>query len=178
MRSVAIGVLGALLWLFHVNAHAQVYQEIKGCTGSIKLMIACVVIERGAEKVLDVSLDSVIAFVLGKKSEVVPAKTVPSPAEAEAVRTSLVPWPEFRAFLLAALGKEPPEDPAQLRGKIGEACAAKYSPVCAQFGFFDPHRLTSCSGMTQDACTANPFACTWTGSTCKRNGGTKELLGR
>jgi hypothetical protein len=178
MRSVAVGVLGALLWLFPVGAHAQVYKEIKGCTGSIKLVIACIVIERGAEKVLNVGFDELVAYIFGKNSGIVPAKVEPSPAEAEAVRASLVPWAEFKAFLLSAVGKEPADDPAQLRRKIGNACAAKYSPICAQFGFFDPGRSRSCSGLTQDACAANMFTCTWTGSACRPNGGTKDLFRR
>jgi hypothetical protein len=176
MRSVAVGVLVALLWLFPVGAHAQVYKEIKGCTGSIKLVIACIVIERGAEKVLNVGLDELVAYIFGEKSGIVPAKIEPSPAEAEAVRTSLVPWAEFKAFLLSAVGKEPADDPAQLRLKIGNACAAKDSPICAQFGFFNPSPSRSCSGLTQDACAANMFACSWNGSACRPNGGIKELF--
>jgi hypothetical protein len=183
MRSVAVGVLGTLLWLLPASADAQVYKEIKGCTGSVKRVIACIVIERGVEKVLNVGLDNLVAYIFGKTGGIVPAKDELSPAEAKAVRASLVPWAEFKAFLLSALGKDPAEDPAQLRRKIGDACAAKYSPICAHLGFADLNRYRdldlgrNCVGRMKKACE-DLYACTWTGSTCRANRGTRDLFRR
>lgn len=175
MRCVAAAVLSALLLLAPASAHAQVYEMIKGCKSSLTLVIACVVVERGAEKVFDVGLDGLIAYMRGERKDIGPVKPVSSPAEAEAVRASAIPWPEFKAFLASTFGREPTVDPAQQRKKIGEACAAKYSPVCAQFGFFDPNRFTGCGGLAQSACVSN-LGCKWTGSVCTRGGGTKDLL--
>ena len=70
MRCIAAVLLGALLSLGSAGAHAQVYKEIKGCAGSMKVLITCVVIERGVEKVLDVGLSDLVAYILGTKSGV------------------------------------------------------------------------------------------------------------
>ncbi len=176
MRSLAAVLLGALLSLGSAGAQAQVYKEIKGCAGSMKVLITCVVIERGVEKVLDVGLSDLVAYILGTKSGVEPAPTPPSPAEVETVKANLIPWAEFKAFLLSALGQQPADDPAQMRAKIADACAAKYSPVCAQFGIYQNNRFPNCTGLTKEACTGGLFGCAWTGTTCRPAGGTKELL--
>lgn len=176
MRIFASVMLGSLILISISEARAQVYKEIQGCVGSVKVVIACVVIERGVEKVVNVALDKLVAYIFSGKG-IDPVPTLPPSIEAEAVRAAIVPWPEFKTFLMSALGKEPEQNPAKLRQKIGEACAAKYSPICAQFGFLDINRFRSCNGLTREACIANPMTCTWTASTC-RSGGTKELFNR
>lgn len=176
-RCFAAGLLSVLLCLAPLQAQAQVIAVIKACKSSVTMIIACVVVERGAEKVLDVGLEYLVDYLLGERDDLGPVTPVVSASEAAAVRATAIPWPEFKAFLLSTFGGTPAEDPAELRRKIGAACAAKYSPVCAQFGFFDPARFTGCDGLDQGAC-AGRLACTWTGSACARAGGTKELFGR
>lgn len=177
MRCVAAAVLSAVLLLAPASANAQVIEMIKGCKSSITLVIACVVVERGAEKVFDVGLEGLIAYLRGESKTVGPVKPVVSPKEAEAAKASMIPWSEFKAFLLSTFGVgKPAEDPAEFRRKIADACAAKYSPVCAQFGFYQPGRYTSCEGLTRDRCEVPFTSCKWNGSACVRGGGTRDLL--
>ena len=181
MRWIAVCAMSACLICTPHQSEAGVIEAINKCSRSLKMLIVCVVIERGVEKVLDVALGDLIDYAFGRTKTIQGTETKASATEIADVQANGIAWPGLREFLVSVFSSAKPLDDAQARAAIAASCNAKHSPICAQLGFAAPHPTAHICAkiMTQQDCDAS-LLCSWKGSYCSHSGrgGMKELLER
>lgn len=177
-RFILMGVVGAFLACGPSQSHAQVSAVLLKCTKSVSVAVTCVIIDGGVAKAVDIAWDKLIALAFGGDKKVGPDDTQPSKATVADVEANGIAWDKLQEFLVSVLKSTPNVDGAQARQKVAASCAEDYAPVCRYLGVPEPNRVVDCSKITtQEACEVI-FACSWKGSACARNGGTKDLLKR
>jgi hypothetical protein len=177
-RWIAVFAVSACLIFAPSQSHARVAEVVLKCTRSLSVAIACVILDRGIEKVVEVGLDGLIDLAFGRKKELKPEDTRPSAAKVTDVEANGIEWSKLREFLLSTFKSEAPVDDAQAREKVAASCNENYVPVCRYLGIPEPRQVVDCSMITtQEACDVT-FACSWKSSSCSKHGGTKEQLGR
>lgn len=169
MRWVVATLLGAGLLLTPATSHAQIAEKILKCQRSIKLTIACVVVDQGVEKIVEVGLQTLIDLALKRRKKIEPDPNAKvSPEVARDLHEHGIEWSKLEDFLVSVANAGTPVDEAELRSAIGSACASNYHQVCAYHGFAKPQRQTvDCAFIkSQTDCDTLMTSCTWTGSAC------------
>ncbi|MFM9846056.1 MAG: hypothetical protein ACKVP3_02720 [Hyphomicrobiaceae bacterium] len=176
-------LLGAVLCLSPAAAEAQVYEFIKVCKRTVSIQIACIIAEKGIEKVLEKGADEWLAYYRETNKMQAPP---PPPGMARPPRTGEVDelkkggadWGRLMRSLDRAVGTKP-LDANGMEAILRASCATRVSFICGQFGMAqarDGLERNCGSFKTQEDCE-DRMLCTWRGSECAR-ASTKDLLSR
>jgi hypothetical protein len=172
MRWIAIGVMSACLMMPPAQSQAGVLNLIEKCATSMKMIITCVVIERGLEKILDVALGDLIDYAFGRKKTIEGEETKASTQDIADIRAGGIEWPTLRDFLVSTFGSAKPADNAQVRAAVSASCEAKYSAICKELGIAAPHpTLEYCARITAQKDCESSMLCSWKGNHCSHSAG-------
>lgn len=178
MRWIAVCALSAVLVIAPTaQPRAQVSAVLLKCTKSLTVAIACIIIDGGVKKVVDVGLDKLIEIAFGRKPQ--PDDFKLSTALLRDVEESGIEWSKLQEFLISVYKAGTPRDSTEARAQIGRSCNANWQPICGPLGVARPREtLPVCSTLaTEQACIGSNL-CTWKGGACADQGGTKELFKR
>lgn len=178
-RWIAVGAMGAWLMYAPTSSHAQVADILLKCTKSIGVAVACMIIQGGVAKVVDISWEKLIALAFGRDKEFDKEDARPSKVTAADIEANGIEWTKLKEFLVSLFGSDPQVDDAEARTKVAASCRENYQPICRYLGVPAPRQeFADCSKIeTQQDCDM-AFLCSWKGGTCSKHGGTKELFGR
>jgi hypothetical protein len=178
IRYFTAAALGALVLLTPLHAQAQVKDFVKACKRSLTMAIGCIIVERGIEKGIEVGLDSLVKFAVGETTDF-KSKRYLTKKEIADIEADGIGWTQLKDFLVSTFKSGTPVDDAKTRTQIADSCRANYHPVCAQFGFAAPRSpLADCSTITVAKDCSSKINCSWSGSSCTRSSGTRDLLKR
>lgn len=168
MRWITVCAMSLCLALQPAPAQAGVIQLVKKCSRSLKMTVACIILERGFEKVVDLALGDLIALAFGR-TEAIESK--PSSASAADIEANGLAWSELKDFLVLVFDKDRPVDDAQARAAIAASCAANHLPVCTHLGIAAPHpTIDYCSKITVQRECESSMLCSWAGTHCSHSG--------
>jgi hypothetical protein len=180
-RWIFVCALSASLVFAPTQPQAQVADVLLKCTKSMGVAFACLIIQSGVTKVVDIGLDNLIAYATGSR-EFDPDDAAPSKASIADVEANGVAWESLKEFLASLYKSEPKVDRGEARKKFGEACDAAYHPVCSQLGFIRPRENAfNCAKFTTRQDCDQAAYCSWQGNACGQYGSghrLKEMLER
>ena len=178
-RRLAIGVFTACLLVAPLlRAQAQVAETVLKCTKSLTTAIACVVIEGTVAKAVDIGLDKLVALALGRLDKLEPGDLRPSGLLVADIEARGIGWADLKESLRSIFKSDTTVDDQKARALVADSCRKSYQPVCRYLGIPEPREIVDCTKLaSKQACEAL-FACSWKGTVCGRNGGTRELFGR
>lgn len=182
MRCLTVCAVSAYLLLGPVHAQAQVSQMLLKCTRSLSVAIACVILERGVERVVDVGLDDLVGIAFGREKTLKPEETE-NPEEAASriaeIKRDGIEWGKLREFLVSVFKSDRSVNDAQTRDAIAASCRKDYSPICPHLGIMAPREASpDCTAIkTQQECNVS-FSCRWKGASCSVVRGLRDLFGQ
>lgn len=177
-RWITVCALSACLMFAPTQSHAQVAEVLLKCTKSLGVAFACMVIQGGIAKAVDVSLEKLIAVAFGRE-KLDPNDTQPSKVAVADIDKNGIEWSKLKEFLVSLYKSDPNANDAEAREKVAASCNADWNPVCRYLGFPPPREeLADCSKIaTQQDCDLT-MRCSWKDGSCAKGGGTRELFGR
>ncbi len=169
-RHAIVGVLGAALYLMAAHAEAQIYEFIKVCKRTVAMNIACIVIEKGAEIVVEKAVDEWLAYYRnnkGSKQPPLPPGTVqtPTPGQLEDFRRNGFEWARLMRELDRLVGTKP-LTPKNMEAILKASCATRISFACRQLGVSEQTNSgfgKGCDAIKTQAECATNSACIWSG---------------
>jgi hypothetical protein len=176
--------MAAILGMFMLVAtppqsQAGVYEHINSCMRSVRNTIICIVLERGAEVVVEVTFKAIVHAAFGGTNKIEGDKVSPGKDDKDRIMRNGVPWEELKRFLVSNSNEfKEPVNEGQARKILSASCATKYTGLCA---LVDVPRSTdspmTCSTSTTKSDCDTKITCTWAGTSCVSAGkGTKDLL--
>ena len=176
-RWIVVCAMSACLMFTPTQSHAQVAEILLKCTKSLGVAVACMVIQGGVSKVIDISWGKLIELAFGRE-EIDPKDFPTSKVSAADIEANGIEWPKLKEFLISLFGSNAQVEDAEARVTVAESCRKNYHPVCPHLGILAPRAQFQdlCSKITtQEACdTTAP--CSWKGSSCLNRGGLKEYF--
>jgi hypothetical protein len=174
VRTAAIGLLAAALLLAPAPADAQVYELIKVCKRSWRTALACIVVEKGVEKVVEKSAEDWLAYYRTTKDKPPPApmplaKAPPKSPFGDIARQG-VDYRSLMRDLDAKIGSAPLGGEKSFVDVLGRKCTLSSGLGCREFKplFAEPPASTfsGCAvHQTLLTCDADK-ACRWAAHTC------------
>jgi hypothetical protein len=178
IRWIAVCAMSAALMFAPTKSEAQVAEAIMKCSKSLKVAVACVVIDGGVAKVVELGWDKLIELALGRKKKLGPDDLQPSDVTVADVEANGIEWSKLREFLASVYKPATSDDGADVQHKIAVSCRENYQAICRHLGFPEPRTAVDCATFsTKETCSLS-ISCSWKGATCAKHGGTKELFGR
>jgi hypothetical protein len=185
LRCVMAAVLGVLVIVVTPSrTQAGVYEHIRICGLSVRNTIVCIVLERGAEIAVEVTLKALYDFLFpdtGKPGKIEGNENVPEKGDKDSIsriKSSGVPWDDLKRFFnLNSKEFKQPVNEAQVRKILAASCATKLTNLCAlvDVGRSTGTPLTCSTSATKSECNTK-ITCKWTGTSCVSAGGTEDLL--
>jgi hypothetical protein len=149
------------------------------CTKSLGVAVACMIIQGGVAKAVDISWTKLIALAFGRDKELDPKDIQPSTVTVADIEANGIEWPKLKEFLVSLFGSDAQVDDAEARTKVAASCRENYQPICRYLGVPAPREdFADCSKITTEQDCNTAFLCSWKGGSCSKHGGTKELFGR
>ncbi len=174
-RCLAGLLVAAALLSVPQPADAQVYELIKVCKRSWRTALACIVVEKGVEKVVEKSAEDWLSYYRSTKDQPQPAlppmpKKAPPTSPLGEIARQGVDYRSLMRDLDAKIGTAPVKSDKELVDLLGRKCTLSSGLGCREFKplFAAPATgtLSACAAhMTQLTCLGDK-ACLWTGHAC------------
>ncbi len=164
-------------------AEAQVYEFIKICKRTVAIEIACIIAEKGVEKVLEKGADEWLTYYRETNKMPLPP---PPPGMARPPRTGEVDelkkggadWGRLMRSLDRVVGTKP-LDATNMEAILKASCATRASFICGQLGMAQARDALdrNCDRLKSREDCEDRMLCAWKGSECTR-ASTKDLLSK
>jgi hypothetical protein len=175
-KLVACGLVAVAIGLPPTPADAQIYELIKVCMRKWQTAVACIVIEKGIEKVVEKSAEEWLSYYRkGNDKPALPAppkKTTPptapkNPTLGEIARNGT----DFRALMKdldKKVGPSPVKNGTELIGILNTRCGPSSNSVaCREFKpLFRMDHRSACGAHLSVATCAVDVKCTWFLNSC------------
>jgi hypothetical protein len=170
------GMVAAAIALFPVQVDAQIYELVKVCKRKWQTAVACIVIEKGVEKVVEKSAEEWLSYYRkgNDKPALAPPKMVVTPPTApknltlgEIARNG-TDFRDLMKDLDKKVGPAPVRNGTELVGVLNTRCGlASDSLACGEFKpLFRMDTRSACGAHLSMATCAVDTKCTWFLNSC------------